>query len=242
MLFIEWLSSDKYGFPSPISMLVFYNRKLVTLLFDLLLSWANMIYHSQFCSAVPRSVPSPLHTSLLLTQSACPLADLYFIVSIIILEPNFYAHLHLRPRPHPHPHTRLLLPHLRHMCKWWSNLSFQLAAPTPTPTPSPTRTRTWTRRRPRVVALHSRPRRPRRPRCCQWQCRCLSRVAVQFSIFLLLLLYSLSVSLSFSLCLFCTPLSFNWGGSSSTTPLRVASLKTKCRIMNRHVLHVREVL
>lgn len=208
MLFIEWLSSDKYGFPSSISMLVFYNRKLVTLLFDLLLSWANMIYHSQLCSAVPRSVPSPLpsphpstlQTSLLLTQSACPLADLYFIVSIIILEPNFYAHLHLRPRPHPH--ARLLLPHLRHMCKWWSNLSFQLAAPTPTPSPTRTRTRTRTRRRPRVVALHSRPRRPRRPRCCQWQCRCLSRVAVQFSIFLLLLLYSLSVSLSFCLSVF----------------------------------------
>lgn len=220
MLFIKRLSSDYYGFP-------FRFQTCHTALelgkYDLSL---QALLRSPF--------PSPLHNSSpLLTQSVCPLADLYFIVSIIVLEHNFYAH------PHPHPH-------LRHMCKWWSNLSFQLAAPTPTPTPSPTRTRTRTLRRPRVVA------RPRRlpPRVAA-KANADVYLAWQFSlVFSYDYYYILSRSLPFSvslylcssLCLFCTPLSFKRGGSSSTTPLRVASLKTKCRIMNRHVLHVREVL
>lgn len=210
-----------------------FDWQLVTLL----LSQGKYDLSLQALFRCPTIHLSPSHPAPLLTQSVCPLADLYFIVSIIVLEHNFYAH----PHPPSHPH-----PHLRHMCKWWSNLSFQLAAPTPTPSTS--RTRTRTRRRPRVVA---------RP------CRLPPRVAAkanadvylawQFSlVFSYDYYYILSRSLPFSvsvslylcssLCLFCTPLSFKRGGSSSTTPLRVASLKTKCRIMNRHVLHVREVL
>lgn len=167
-----------------------FDSKLVTLL----LSWANMIYHSKLCSAVPRfTFPlSPSH--LFSTAYSISLSTRRFV---------FYCLDH-RSR------TQLL-------CSSSSSSSFsssssssshvQMVVQSVIPagcsnSNSNSLSNSDTDTDSASASGGRSPSSPPSPRCRQCQCRCLSRVAVQFSIFLWLLLYSLSLFLSRSLSVF----------------------------------------
>lgn len=193
-----------------------------------------MIYHSIMISA-----PTPAG---LVSQSVCPLADLYFIVSeepqllcsasasasyacsgslILILIPILIFVTCANGGPICHS-------------SWLLQLQLQLPLQ-------------LGHGRPRVVALLS----------LSLSLALLVPLgasdgdvylAWQFSlVFSYDYYYFPSLSLPLSLCLFLYAAVIQARRQRRliidySTPRRVASLKTKCRIMNRHVLHVREVL